>query len=199
MSLREIAHQVAEHLPGFTARPYGNGAYLEGAEHCRLWISQEWNQRNRVTISGCYPHGFHPYFSEGSRFGAKEPRITVRSDRGGEAIAKEIKRRLLPKYLQILEMVLQGVEQHDTQVATARRRWDELNARFPVQPYGQDWNQDESALRGLVGSSYHGSHFNVTVYGTDEPCLKVEGRLTLEDGIALLDALQQTQGERHAL
>jgi len=82
-----------------------------------------WNDRTRVSISGNYPGGYSnlPY-------GATRPEITIAHERGGETIAKEITRRFLPSYLELLAVARERharneeheIQQHHTAERLAR-------------------------------------------------------------------------------
>jgi hypothetical protein len=105
--LRDVAHAVAPHLSGFRVAPdQGNphNAYLRHSDGRVLIIGRPWPRVDgRVEIRGGYPE--HP---DAYRL-ASRPAITVRADRGGAVIAREITRRLLPGYEQALQVTRQAI------------------------------------------------------------------------------------------
>jgi len=111
--LHDLAGEVAKHLDGFDpvpddyrhravlAHPDGRGVYLHPPDHRAA-------NRGRVVITGRYPH--HP---DGDRR-TRRPRITVRVDRGAEAIAQAITGRLLEPYQVALAATRELIARDDT-------------------------------------------------------------------------------------
>lgn len=111
-------------------------AKLHGGNGGKLGISLS---DGRVKVSGYYSH------AKGAPYGlpksAPNP-ITIAEKRGPEMIAREIKRRFLPAYLEALAEA--GAEKAKTEAyasgtdATAKRVADAFGENVPVQPYGHD-------------------------------------------------------------
>jgi hypothetical protein len=111
--LHQLAGEVAKHLDGFDpapdeyphravlAHPDGRGIHLHPPDHRAA-------SRGRVAITGRYPH--HP---DGD-LRTRRPRITVRVDRGAEAIAQAITGRLLGPYQIALAATRELIARDDT-------------------------------------------------------------------------------------
>jgi len=100
--LRQLARAVAAQLDGFcvqTNDEIGHAVWLAHPDGRRLFLRRPWNHHDRVEISGHYPHSDY-YFQPGEHL-----RITVAIARQPAAIAREITRRLLPGYVQVLAKV----------------------------------------------------------------------------------------------
>ncbi len=100
--LRDLARAVAAQLDGFqvqTDNEIGHAVWLGHPDGRRLFVRRPWNHHDRVEISGHYPHSDY-YFGPGEHI-----KITVAIAREPAAIAKEITRRLLPAYVQVLAKV----------------------------------------------------------------------------------------------
>ena len=67
----------------------GHGVRL-GTEGDGIYLSEPYNQRGRIQVSGWYPRN--------TTYPRGAVHITVRADRGPRAIAAEVDRRLLPAY-----------------------------------------------------------------------------------------------------
>jgi len=101
-ALPDLARAVARHLDGFAASPvgdYGDRLELAHPDGRRLWLHWERHLWDRVEIGGIYPD------SDFTLLGADYVRITVATRRGSAVIAREITRRLLPPYTEILAKV----------------------------------------------------------------------------------------------
>ncbi len=100
--LRDLARAVATHLDGFRVQAddeIGHAVWLGHPDGRRLFLRRLWNNQGRVEISGHYPHSDY-YFQPDERI-----KITVAVAREPAAIAKEITRRLLPSYVEVLAKV----------------------------------------------------------------------------------------------
>ena len=101
--LEALAHDVALALGegwqvGATPGYPGDPVHLDGPDGAGLSLAPATYKPDKVQISGVYP----PHDLDRS----KHPGITVSVRRGGELIAREISRRLLPPYLAELAEVL---------------------------------------------------------------------------------------------
>lgn len=94
--------------------PGGCGIHV-GLDRGRLNIAGQWPE---PIIDGCGAHTFYPY--------QDRPLITVGFSRGAQAIAKDISRRFLPKYLPMWEQMVQQRLDHIDQ----GKREQELLARL---------------------------------------------------------------------
>jgi hypothetical protein len=121
--LREFARAVATQLDGFefqTNDEIGHAVWLGHPDGRRLFVRRLWNDHDRIEVSGHYPHSDY-YFQSG-----EHRRITVAIAREPAAIAKEITRRLLPGYVQVLAKV----QAHLAKQAAGDTRRAELAARL---------------------------------------------------------------------
>lgn len=111
---REIIRQTA----GFVATELGEdwkvntderyadhmGVYLDGPSQQQLWLGFDWRNPDRIKVRGHYPQPPGTTLP----YGTKSHEIGLSRDRGPEAIAKEIRRRLLPGYIESLAGVIEG-------------------------------------------------------------------------------------------
>ncbi len=100
--LAELARAVASHLDGFTARAvddFGDTLRLDHPDGRGLYLHRQHNDGGRVEIVGAYPHSDY-YFRTGEHVS-----ITVAITRGPAVIAREITRRLLPVYTEVLDKI----------------------------------------------------------------------------------------------
>lgn len=105
---KKVAEGVAPLLgDGWTFKDDPNhwGGTVLGPDGADLFFRMD---GKRLQISGSYPHGTHQKV-----WGYEHHSITVSPDRSDEAIAKDIQRRLLPKYLPELANVLERLRLHD--------------------------------------------------------------------------------------
>lgn len=98
----QMAGLVATELDGWTVDTSEDfrehrGAYLDGPNGARLFLSLDWRNSDRVEVSGIFPRH--------SCYEVKRTEIGVSRDRGPAVIAREITRRLLPTYLTELARV----------------------------------------------------------------------------------------------
>jgi hypothetical protein len=111
-SAHVLAYAIAEHLPGWTVR------LREDCEWCDLIRSDGaaicvqvggFRNEGRVTF-----RGLHPKFKDGRTYsGGEYVNITCSATREPKAIAKEIQRRLLPRYDHVYATALAYVTSHD--------------------------------------------------------------------------------------
>lgn len=107
--IQTIASRIAEELSKATNTQWTLSAALEdenwraeiqGPGEHRLFLSNTWAGNGRLYISGSFPNGAAlPYNTE-------RPSITVAENKDANKIAADIKRRLLPAYVELLTTVL---------------------------------------------------------------------------------------------
>lgn len=182
-----LAQQVATHLPGkWEATKHSEDSWyvtLQGEGTASLHVGTEWNKKDRLTISGNYPYapnGGGDY----TRYADKErkPRITVAKARGAEIIAREITRRVLPVYLEILAGALDSKAQHEAaqnkQRETAQRICDALGKPNPFKAKPESYSRAYHNIhldtdRDLDGFSYgsvevqEGGSVTLTLHSVD--------------------------------
>lgn len=100
--LEQKVREIAEHLEGWNVKQCDihqlksvlvNDAY-PGAE---VYFNLGWGStRKRMTVAGSYPRYYVPLYEE-------QPRITVSLERNSALIAKDIERRFLSQYLELLD------------------------------------------------------------------------------------------------
>lgn len=120
------------------AEPYCT-QHIKGPDEAELYLNlgQYGADKGKVTVSGSLHIGknrsYWTVYEKNTRVSV--PSISVTVTRGAEVVAKEIKRRLLPEYLRILNL---AVTQRDSQIAHENKRRNNLvalaklvNARIP--------------------------------------------------------------------
>ena len=98
--LRALADEIAKHLDGFTVhQEYAPTVFLKHPDGRELVLHDEgWTRQcGRIWVGGVYPK---------SDYRTTHFHITAAAERGGEAIAKDITRKLLPKYVEELAQVV---------------------------------------------------------------------------------------------
>jgi len=101
---RDIAQALGAEWQYASEQPYEHRALLAGSGGIGLNLAWKQSNHGRLTIVGCWPelvwykersYSFEPY--------QDRPIISVAASRGPNNIAKDIERRLLPKYLPLWE------------------------------------------------------------------------------------------------
>lgn len=116
--VRQLAPKVATALgDGWTVGDdeWSSGALLSHADGRRLYFAADWRGTGRVVIGGHYPASDY-YYSGGDR-----PEITVSRARPAEVIAREITRRLLPRYTELLGKVCAYIADREADAAERER------------------------------------------------------------------------------
>jgi hypothetical protein len=124
----ELARAVASHLDGFTAHAVDDFGYTLRLDHPDgrgLYLHRQHNNECRVEIVGAYPHSDY-YFREGEHVS-----ITVAITRGPAVISREITRRLLPVYTQVLGKIHAHIAKQTTDHANRTRAARRLAALIP--------------------------------------------------------------------
>ncbi len=126
--LAELARAVASHLDGFTAHAVDDFGYTLRLDHPDgrgLYLHRQHNNHSRVEIVGAYPHSDY-YFRTGEHVS-----ITVAISRGPVVISREITRRLLPVYTQVLGKVHAHIAKQAADHANRTRAARRLVALIP--------------------------------------------------------------------
>jgi hypothetical protein len=126
--LAELARAVAVHLDGFTAHTVDDFGYTLRLDHPDgrgLYLHRQHNNHSRVEIVGAYPHSDY-YFRTGEHVS-----ITVAVTRGPAVIAREITRRLLPVYTEVLDRIHGHIAKQATDHANCTRAAKQLAALIP--------------------------------------------------------------------
>jgi|GEM_PF-2475056 len=155
-----VADALGEGWSVDTSEAYAEhtGVYVDGPDGARLWLTlggrNYGRDLDRLSIRGQYPR---PEESKGygdgwsKRFGeTRTDEISVKRDRDPAAIAREIRRRLLPDYLEMLGEAVAGNAAHDAAVRRGRELRADLAARL-----GKGTRVDDA--RGDVSTPYYGS------------------------------------------
>lgn len=119
--LNELAQGIASHLDGWEAQPFeenNNRAHITHETGATFGITIDaYGKKDRVEVYGIYPH--YPYRKNGNAnrgyplSGVDTPRITCALSRGPEAIAKDIERRFLNKYIRCYELAVERIAQDE--------------------------------------------------------------------------------------
>jgi hypothetical protein len=126
--LAELARAVAVHLDGFTAHTVDDVGYMLRLDHPDgrgLYLHRQHNNDSRVEIVGAYPHSDY-HFRTGERVS-----ITVAITRGPAVISREITRRLLPVYTEVLSKIHAHITKQTTDHANRTRAARRLAALIP--------------------------------------------------------------------
>lgn len=208
-NVRLTAEIAAALGPAWTPRPYtpkdGNEYEPDPREH---WTDIDgprgtglrlhwdgWNQKGRVSISGEYPTV--PGLPTGhSGRGHKRndedwPTITAAVDRGPEAIAAEVRRRVLPGYAPLFGIIRGRLEEcaaeHqaalelETSLAEAAGARDE---RFSARPGGH---------RYAYGFSRRPACASIGFYGSDRNDIHLEARIRPDTAAAILRLIREME------
>lgn len=155
---RQTAALVAECMDGWkvdTSESYDDypGAYIDGPDGARLYLRLDWRNKDRVEITSSYPKNE----ARPTQF-----EIGVSRDRGPQVIAREIERRLLPKYLPELVKVRESIETHTRAAAARLELAEELMKVLPGA------SLDHDADRGRTKVSFYGrgheGYGNIEIY-----------------------------------
>ncbi len=161
--LARLARAVASHLDGFTARTvddFGCRARLDHPDGRSLYLHRQYKDGGRVEIAGVYPHSDY-YFRTGEHVS-----ITVAIARGPAVIAREITRRLLPAYTDVLGKVQAHIAKQADDQANRARAAERLAALIPGSSIHDDGNRATTirwyATDALIGYG----HINLSGAGT---------------------------------
>lgn len=129
--LQILTREIAEHL-GKSWRPItaeeGRRSKIVRKDGAEIWIRGEDSHGaglSRLAISGLFPSNHLPW-------GTECPHITAAVSRGSEAIAGDIERRFLPKYLPLFEQNMKA--------KTADEKWER-----------KKWAYTEAFIKALDG------------------------------------------------
>lgn len=155
-----------------------------------IWITYGgWDFPGKIKIRAVYPSNFQRL----SNYRTEENiSINVSQDKTPEQIAKDIERRLMPTYLEVLPEVLKknqsDLDKHNQTVANLRR----VALKIGVQ----DWEYDDRSgeQRGYQVSTYNTSvdKYLGRIRGYDDEIV-FEARLDIETALKVIDVLQQTR------
>lgn len=163
-------HALAKEMSGFLGygwfyeaaklqegeKPYPT-AQLRHADGYGFGLRTIWNKPDRIAISGTWPKDMKgtvhvPYVPYGESPGDHIPEITVAAARGAAAIAEEIQKRFLPKYLSQWQKQAEQVtnfNEHDIgQLALIERL--AVVAKEPMSPR----NRELRSFAIKIGDSY---------------------------------------------
>jgi hypothetical protein len=126
----DVAGAIAQHLPGWKAEGCEENrdrAELRHGSGAAVTLHRVWSNKRRIEAHGQYPRG-----SEGQyrgpmdwgaiRYDAKAPEITFDATRDPKALARDLERRLLPQYLQILMKCREIKKEYDAYHAKQEAR-----------------------------------------------------------------------------
>lgn len=137
-ALRTLATEVASEL-GFTVDndptfAEHRGVYLDGPDHVRIILAADWRNDGRLEISGVYPREAYNVTR------TEQFEIGVSQDRGAAVIAREVKRRLLPKYAPEARRVAEAIAQAEDYAHKRRCVAVRLQEAFPAG--SASWRDD---------------------------------------------------------
>ena len=118
--------------PGDQVPTYAN---ITGPEECTIRISHIWNDANRIQVGGLWPkpvanpNGGQWDFTPS--YNSRLKPITCARSRGPAAIAQDIARRYVPKYLPLWRKQLAYREQIAAQFDKVHQAYEELEELFP--------------------------------------------------------------------
>lgn len=145
----DFARAVAKHLDGWTATntEYGHGAYLVHADgQMRLLVRLGgWKLEGRAEIRGSYPE---------TDMRPTVVKITVAVGRSADQVARQIQRRLLPRYSEQLSRVLAYVAERQT---AADKRTATENELISILPSLRRTNYGQGELSWSPAGSAYGS------------------------------------------
>lgn len=144
-----------QHYPTHKIENPENGAIL--------WVNIIWNHKDRANISGSLFLGrgnTHVTVYENHER-AKVPDITVALARGPAAIAKDVKRRLLPEYLRILELAKAQVARDNERTANRQANIRKLAAAAKAKV--PDFERDPDTTRFWTDRGTLDVHYDGTV------------------------------------
>ena len=126
--LEEGTWELAESHYGryYLRRPDLAGSYLAVAL-----------EKGRVAIYGLFPDAREVRVGDA-------PKITVNPKRGPVVIAREVERRLLPRYVALLADATKRQQAHEARMATIQRQAEELALLLGVQVDG--WSQEQPRI-----------------------------------------------------
>lgn len=137
--LDALAQGIAAALPGWSVKPleeYDRRRWLTHETGAEFGFAILWN-KPRIEVYGCYPLAKYRKNGQARHYyplsGMDMPNITCAIKRGPEAIAKDIERRFLPRFLELHELALEHVakreQEQDNKEATMKRLADVLGVQ----------------------------------------------------------------------
>lgn len=178
---REFAGKLAAEL-GMTvtrAGEHGSGIQLGGVDgEPGYWLNAPWNSAGRVEVTGVYP--------QSSYWCKTRPSITAAIDRGAAAVARDIRRRLEPGYLELLA----ETNAYNERAAAASRAREQVALRveelFPGATHRVSHRQSERSTTVGVGSFGTGGDVKLPSAGDD--MWFEDFRVPADAGLAMLAA-----------
>lgn len=160
--VRQLAGFIANEL-GWkvdTADAYAEypGVYLDGPAGARVYVKPDWRNPDRIELSGTYPDGTRDVYPS-----PEYVTIGVARDRGPAVMAREITRRLLPKYLPELERVTAAIgrngEAAEARAAFMAELVDILPGGYAVShmPDVVSWSANDGASYGQFRVNHAGT------------------------------------------
>lgn len=147
----QLAVTAARVMPGWSAASEDDRVYLNGPDGERLLVEHDWPDNSRVSVTGIL-----------ARHRRARHVITVRMDRGGGVLAREIRRRLLPGYLPALAADRAAFRAEQVQTAARHAVRDQLMA--VLGPAGSLTGHCQTDSRSEVHVSlpeYRGGHLRL--------------------------------------
>lgn len=166
MDFTQLAQEIADAL-GWTVEPTDEPKpyiTLRGRGNEELYLRLD---SGRVRISGEYPRLYDQYrvVQWCLPYGEHGPSITCAMDRGAEAIADDIQRRLLPEYRELLEKVQAAIVtqmmRNEATKAVADCLLEVLPPNTHVRRNEREQWEYELQPNGCI--------YQITVQGTDDP------------------------------
>lgn len=148
-ALRTVAREVAEHLgPSWQLEETDDDSdlvYILGPNDAAVRIKPDgyaYNTEGRLRIFGRYPH--HPRMN--LTHGETLPEITVTAKKSPQAIAKDIRRRFLPKYLDLHAQAMERKQVYEHAEAVREDHLQQLAVILNTEP-----RRDKLYMPGSIG------------------------------------------------
>lgn len=132
-NISDLTKEIAQYLEGWQAiekdNDYNNGrdnGCLANGSGPEIHLRRVWNHKERVKVSGCYPHSADRRRYPTGEHQKVTPEITCGISRGAEAIAKDITKRFLLDYLGLWQWASERIAQHESDKANELTLMEQL-------------------------------------------------------------------------
>lgn len=164
LNVYDIAADIAPHLRGgwqpakTDATRNSSALLIDDATGYALYFRQQWDKPDRIEISGTHNyHGYQTYRTP--------PRITQAATRSPRDAARDIARRLLPRYVKWFEQVTADVKAHRARIerniadySAMRPAIDAIGAKIHTETDGDRSTRRlhfyQGIISGTIGTSY---------------------------------------------
>jgi len=105
--------------------------YVTGPNHQKIGLHLVWNHKDRVSVGGVLENGLHNF----KRYNDNLPDITVAWARGPVVVANEIRRRVLPAYVEVLGRAMESKQASEQRERQTQDNCDQLAALLAAKGY----------------------------------------------------------------